>query len=308
MRSHSVARCQRRFLRSPLHRALTGARLIRQPASHRRRALAGSSSPSASVCTAIAAACGIGIRRDYSTIPAGQVGFDDLCGLQDYFDTIEAKLASPPALVNAVDIENQANERIQGGKNRFAFETDFQLKQLRRVLDENWSRLPEQLAKADRVEVEVHWSAKAGVRRVVTDSERRADHRARVVRPALSRLPVRAAVRRPALPAAARDVRASAAVQAAVRRRGPEGGAGRRGGAGSSAAVAPRAGDRARPARVARACRAAGARPRRRRERRPRGAARRRRDRTGAAALQAGARRAASRRPRRWRHAAAESG
>ena len=120
---------------------------------------------------ALGAACGIGIRRDLSTIPPGQVGFDDMCGLQDYFDTLEAKLATPPSLVSAVDMENQANARMQGGKNRFSFETEFQLKQLRRVLDENWKSLPEPLAKADRIDIEVHWSAKAGVQRVVTDSD-----------------------------------------------------------------------------------------------------------------------------------------
>src|SRR4029077_4254142 len=115
--------------------------------------------------TALAAACGIGLRRDYATIPPGQVGFDDLCGLQDYFDTIEAKLAAAPTLVSAVDTENQANARQQGGKNRFSFETDFQLKQVRRTLDDNWKNLPESLAKAERVDIEVHWSAKAGVQR-----------------------------------------------------------------------------------------------------------------------------------------------
>jgi hypothetical protein len=120
---------------------------------------------------ALGAACGIGIRRDLSTIPPGQVGFDDMCGLQDYFDTLEAKLATPPSLVSAVDMENQANARMQGGKNRFSFETEFQLKQLRRVLDDNWKSLPEPLAKADRIDIEVHWSAKAGVQRVVTDSD-----------------------------------------------------------------------------------------------------------------------------------------
>jgi len=121
--------------------------------------------------TALGGACGIGIRRDLATIPPGQVGFDDMCGLQDYFDTIEAKLATPPTLVSAVDMENQANARMQGGKNRFSFETEFQLKQLRRVLDDNWKSLPEPLAKADRIDIEVHWSAKAGVQRVVTDSD-----------------------------------------------------------------------------------------------------------------------------------------
>jgi hypothetical protein len=135
--------------------------------SHRHRLLV-------TVCVAaiaLGAACGIGIRRDLSTIPPGQVGFDDMCGLQDYFDTLEAKLATPPSLVSAVDMENQANARMQGGKNRFSFETEFQLKQLRRLLDDNWKSLPEPLAKADRIDIEVHWSAKAGVQRVVTDSD-----------------------------------------------------------------------------------------------------------------------------------------
>jgi hypothetical protein len=122
-------------------------------------------------CAAALLACGIGIRRDYSTIPAGQVGFDDLCGLQDYFDTIEAKIATAPELNSAVDIEADGSKRVRGGKNRFVFETEFQLKTLRRVLDQNWSNLPEPLAKAERVEIEVHWSEKAGVRRVVTNTD-----------------------------------------------------------------------------------------------------------------------------------------
>lgn len=120
--------------------------------------------------TALAAACGIGLRRDLSTIPPGQVGFDDMCGLQDYFDTIEAKLAAAPMLVSGVDTESQTSAR-QGGRNRFSFETEFQLKQLHHTLDENWKNLPESVAKAERIEIEVHWSAKAGVQRVVTESD-----------------------------------------------------------------------------------------------------------------------------------------
>jgi hypothetical protein len=114
-------------------------------------------------------ACGIGIRRDYSAIPAGQVGFDDLCGLQDYFDTMEARLAKPPTVVSGVDIENANDKRAQGGKNRFAFDTEFQVDNFRRLLAQNYSGLPDSLAKANRIELEVHWSTKAGVRRVVTN-------------------------------------------------------------------------------------------------------------------------------------------
>lgn len=53
-------------------------------------------------------ACGIAIRRDLSALPAGQVGFDDMCGLQGYFDAIEIKTSPPPRVVSAVDLEGAA--------------------------------------------------------------------------------------------------------------------------------------------------------------------------------------------------------
>ena len=56
--------------------------------------------------------------------------------------------------------------RVRGGKERFAFDNDFQLKHLRRVLNENWRRLPESVATADKIEIEVKWSEKAGAKRV----------------------------------------------------------------------------------------------------------------------------------------------
>jgi hypothetical protein len=119
-----------------------------------------------------AVACTIAVRRDLSTVPVGQIGFDDMCGLQDYFDTIEAKGGSAPALVKALELEGQSDGKtVRGGLARFAFEGDFQLKHLRRVLNENWQRLPDQLATASRVEVAVRWGEKAGVRRVVTDQD-----------------------------------------------------------------------------------------------------------------------------------------
>ena len=54
---------------------------------------------------------------------------------------------------------------------RFAFENDFQLKHLRRVLNENWRRLPESVATANKIEIEVKWSEKAGTKRVITDED-----------------------------------------------------------------------------------------------------------------------------------------
>jgi hypothetical protein len=63
----------------------------------------------------LALACGIGIRRDLSAIPPGQIGFDDLCGLQEYFDTLEVKAAEPPRLVSSVDLESDTKKSMRGG-------------------------------------------------------------------------------------------------------------------------------------------------------------------------------------------------
>jgi hypothetical protein len=120
----------------------------------------------------ISVACSVAIRRDLSAIPPGQVGFDDMCGLQEYFDALEIRTSPPPRVVSALDLEgNSAGKRVRGGRERYAFENDFQLKHLRRLLDENWRRLPESVATANKIELEVKWSEKAGTKRVITDEE-----------------------------------------------------------------------------------------------------------------------------------------
>lgn len=123
---------------------------------------------------ALPVACGIAIRRDMSAMPAGQVGFDDMCGLQGYFDALAIQTSPPPRVVSAIDLENAAGgasggKIIRGGRERFAFEGDFQLKQARRVLNENWQRLPDGVATANKIEIGVKWAEKAGAKRVVTD-------------------------------------------------------------------------------------------------------------------------------------------
>jgi hypothetical protein len=121
---------------------------------------------------ALGVGCGIAVQRDLSAIPPGQVGFDDMCGLQEYFDALEIKSAPPPRTVSAMDVEGQSGGKAtRGGKERFAFDNDFQLKHLRRVLNENWRRLPPELGNASSIEIEVRWSEKAGAKRVVTDQE-----------------------------------------------------------------------------------------------------------------------------------------
>jgi hypothetical protein len=118
----------------------------------------------------VSAACSIAIRRDLSAVPPGQVGFDDMCGLQEYFDALEIGTSPPPRVVSAYDLEGMSEgKRVRGGRERFAFENDFQLKHVRRILGENWRRLPEPVATADKIEIEVKWSEKAGTKRVITN-------------------------------------------------------------------------------------------------------------------------------------------
>jgi hypothetical protein len=117
-------------------------------------------------------ACGIAIRRDLSALPAGQVGFDDMCGLQGYFDALQIGTSPPPRLLSALDLEGApggGGKPTRGGRERFAFENDFQLKHVRRVLNENWHRLPENVATATKIEIEVKWAEKAGSKRVTTN-------------------------------------------------------------------------------------------------------------------------------------------
>jgi hypothetical protein len=116
--------------------------------------------------------CGIAVQRDLSATPPGQVGFDDMCGLQEYFDALQIKTSPPPRIVSALDLEGESGgKQVRGGKEKLAFDNDFQLKTLRRVLHENWQRLPEKLDRADKIEIEVRWSEKASTKRVTTEGD-----------------------------------------------------------------------------------------------------------------------------------------
>jgi hypothetical protein len=117
-----------------------------------------------------AVSCGIAVHRDLSAVPPGQIGFDDMCGLQEYFDALEIKTVPAPRVVSSVElVGNSSGKNVRGGRERFAFDNDFILKHLRRVLAENWRRLPPEMATAKSIEIEVRWSEKAGSKRVITD-------------------------------------------------------------------------------------------------------------------------------------------
>jgi hypothetical protein len=114
-------------------------------------------------------ACAPTIKRDLSRIPAGQVGFDDMCGLQAYFDDIEARKEPAPILVSSTEFETQREgHALRSGRSRFGFEGRAQIFTLRRVLDENWDRLPEAVVVSPRVDLDVYWSERDGLRRVIS--------------------------------------------------------------------------------------------------------------------------------------------
>jgi hypothetical protein len=119
----------------------------------------------------LAAECAPVVKRDLSQVPPGRVGYDDLCGLQDYFDDLSTKSAMPPTIVTATEIEKVRADSPLAGRSRFAFESDYQLAAVRRVLRDNWRRLPEGVETAPRIELEVEWSARSGLRRVVTNRD-----------------------------------------------------------------------------------------------------------------------------------------
>jgi hypothetical protein len=117
------------------------------------------------------AGCGVTVKRDLTAVKPAEVVFDDMCGLQEYFDALKDATLSPPEETFARDIMKDDGEKPMGGRKRFRFANEFQLHYLRKVLSDNWDKIPGEVDKASRVEIEVAWADKAGVARVVTTEE-----------------------------------------------------------------------------------------------------------------------------------------
>jgi hypothetical protein len=115
-----------------------------------------------------AAGCGIALRRDLTALPPQSVIYDDMCGVQSYHDAIESGKSKGPRVLLSSDMGKVDGDRPIGGTATFGFDDEFTLNQLRRVLSENWDRLPPQVMTAQQLKVGVQWAEKAGVRRVVT--------------------------------------------------------------------------------------------------------------------------------------------
>jgi hypothetical protein len=117
------------------------------------------------------AGCSIAVQRDLHGTKPSDVVFDDVCGVQDYYDTLALKKAAPPRVELMNEIESREGKRGRGGRTRYAFETEYQLKMLRKILAENYSHLPQEALTQKPVKLEVIWSEKAGVQRAVTDRD-----------------------------------------------------------------------------------------------------------------------------------------
>ncbi|HEY0715383.1 MAG TPA: hypothetical protein VGF45_22065 [Polyangia bacterium] len=113
--------------------------------------------------------CGITVKRDLSTTQPGTVVYDDMCELQGYFDALHDSTIAPPREIQGQDLElSDGNTRATGGRARYRFETEFQLHHIRQLLAANWGSLPEEVLKSSALDLEVRWSEKASVKRVVT--------------------------------------------------------------------------------------------------------------------------------------------
>jgi hypothetical protein len=119
------------------------------------------------------AGCGIGVQRDLASITPSQVVLEDMCGVQGYHDAVSMRAGRYPAVIYSSDLEKSAGKRAAGGITEFRFEEDFPLAHLRRILRENYQRLPEGLLTAPDVRLEVQWAEKASLRRVVTTQDAR---------------------------------------------------------------------------------------------------------------------------------------
>jgi hypothetical protein len=125
----------------------------------------------AGVALAGAIGCGIRVGRDLGQMQPQAVIYDDVCKMQEYFDALALGQEKAPVVVSSTDI-SKGPDGPTGGRAIFSFQTDSQLRLIRRVLSDNWERLPEKLMKsAQRIDLEVKWAEKAGVRRVVTTED-----------------------------------------------------------------------------------------------------------------------------------------
>ena len=121
--------------------------------------------------TAGAVGCGITVARRFGKSTMNEVIYDDKCGLQEYWDNVAMGIVRLPQQVSSTELESTEGKRVSGGISTFAFTSDGQLAVLRRVLGDNWRRVPKEVMAASKVEVEVRWSERAENRFVVMSED-----------------------------------------------------------------------------------------------------------------------------------------
>src|SRR5688572_9908912 len=70
----------------------------------------------------LATGCGVTIKRDLSAVKPTEVVYDDLCGLQEYFDALKDSSLAPPTETFARDLNSDDRARPLGGRKRFRFD------------------------------------------------------------------------------------------------------------------------------------------------------------------------------------------
>jgi hypothetical protein len=125
----------------------------------------------AAVGLVLVAGCGIGVVRDLGSVPPPQVVLDDMCGVQAYHDGVVTRAGHYPSVLHSTDLERDTGKPVTGGITEFKFNEEFPRGYLRKILRENYRKLPPDLLAAPEVRLEVQWSEKAAVRRVVTTQD-----------------------------------------------------------------------------------------------------------------------------------------
>ncbi len=118
----------------------------------------------------LAAGCGgIVVSRELAQVKPAEVIYDDLCRLQPWFDGLSRDPRLAPAIVSATEIEHARSDGAMGGRDTFRFEPGPARDQFLRLLAAHYTRLPPELGRARRLELEVEWASRAAVKRAVTD-------------------------------------------------------------------------------------------------------------------------------------------
>jgi hypothetical protein len=133
----------------------------------------------ATAAIALPLACSPAPRRNLATIPQRQITFDDMCGLQDYFDQRNAAHAPPFRVIDEQSTtaegtqpdEHGRMQHIQVGDGTYVITDRDARRRLRRLLRDEYVRLPRLHfgGQEGEVHVRVEWWSSGQMRRLRPD-------------------------------------------------------------------------------------------------------------------------------------------